>query len=143
VNHVTTSEKPMSSAPTSLIGHRFGGVVTPTHVGHKTDNRVAYWYIRGNVKWDDGTESVGTEITPDKLCIAEGADELRGHQHLNAVLDAMNAYLADTGAWLREPKRIRGMLVHWLPHEKDGEMPLLVNGSWPSNERVSSSEERQ
>src|SRR5689334_21689951 len=111
-------------ADTRVIGHRFGGVDTPTHVGHKTDNRIAYRYIRGDVKWDDGTESVATEITPDKLCVANGADELRGHQQLNAVLDAMNNYLANAGEWLRGPKRVRGMLVHWLPREKNGEVAL-------------------
>lgn len=122
-----------------VVGHRFGGTITPTHVGHKTDSRVAYWFIRGDVKWIDGTESAGAEITPNNLCVPDLYDDVSGRQQLNAVLDAINAYLADAGEWLREPKRIRGMVVHWVPREKNGEVPLLVSGQWPSNCPLSSS----
>lgn len=125
----------MTAASTSRIFHKFGGRVTPTHVGHKTDDRgIPYWYVRGNVQWDDGGESAGTEIAPNALCVGDGADELPGHQQLNAVLDAMNKYLGEAGAWLREPKRMRGgVMIHWMPHEKAGEIALLLSSSGGSN----------
>lgn len=112
----------------TAILHKFGGRVTPTHVGHKTGkDGVPYWYVRGDVQWDDGTASAGSEISPSHLCVSDGADELPGHQQINAVLDELNQYLAKAGGYLREPKRMRGgAMIHWLPHEKNGEIPLVL-----------------
>lgn len=110
----------------SKIFHKFGGQVVAIGVGHRTDNGIPSWHVKGDVRWDDGTESKGLEISPGHLCIGnDPADELPGHREINAVLDAMNKYLGDAGAWLREGKRMRGgAIVHWLPHEKAGERKL-------------------
>jgi hypothetical protein len=104
----------------NMIEHKHGGVVTPTHLGHNTDDKgVPYWYVKGDVKWSDGSESKGLEIAPYALCHGEDSADF------DALLEKMSDYLRTAGNYI-PPTRIRGgYIIHWKPaKEKHAEVAL-------------------
>lgn len=111
-----------------MIEHKHGGVVTPKAIGHNTDShQVPYWYVRGDVKWSDGSESKDLEIPPYALC--HGDD---GSADLDALLEKLSDYLATRGKHLRTAKKLRsGHIVHWMPTEACGVLEL-AQGKTPA-----------
>ena len=98
------------------LQHKFGGRITEiTQAEHATTKGVAYWFLRGNVEWRDGSKSQAAEIGPHQLCY--DGDNSEAKKELDVVLAKLNEHLQSKGMW-HEPKRVRGQYVHWSPAEK-------------------------
>lgn len=95
------------------LHHKAGGQVYEVMgVGHRTFEGVAYWFVLGCVKWNDGTVSEGLEIPPDRLCCDGSNNEARAE--LDAVMKPLNEHLRKRGRWLKEAKMVGDRLVHWV-----------------------------
>lgn len=122
--HTPTSKK----LPTPLF-HRHGGQITIlTSFGHDTDqNGCPHWFMRGDVKWNDGGTSTDTEITPNMLCY-DSDNEIASRKYLDAIMIGMNDYLVENGKWLDEAKELKGgYLIYWMPHAKKGNAPIALS----------------
>lgn len=96
------------------LEHRHGGKITNlSAVAHATYERRASWHFVGDVKWSDGSESKGVEISP--VCLCRDADNPAANTELDAAMDALNDYLARNGKW--------GDMV-WKPKTKTGSEAL-------------------
>jgi len=94
------------------LEHKHGGRITEiTAIEHDTENKRAFWHFRGNVKWNDGSESKGLEISPIALCYDH--DDQAAAAECNAAMERLNDYLARNGEWSERgsgwnPKAKRG-----------------------------------
>ncbi|MCW5631918.1 MAG: hypothetical protein KIT17_01145 [Rubrivivax sp.] len=102
-------------SPKTLF-HRHGGKIVKVHgIAHcqcKPDQGRSrdYWYFECDVLWDDsGTEDTH-EVEPFKL----GCDDPPGNAELKALMEAMNAYLLEHGAWYDT-----GPHEGWYAHRSD------------------------
>ncbi len=97
----------------AVLFHRHGGTITAiTHIGHNTHKKVADWFFVGDIKWQDGTESKGREISPTMLC---HDDTEASKARVNRLLEQLNTYLRESGEWLDKPKHMRdGRVVNWV-----------------------------
>lgn len=102
---------------TQYLLHKHGGRITAIHsVAHETFQGVASWHFVGDVSWSDGGKSENTQIAPWAICADDS--EPMAKQEVNAIMDKMNDYLRSNGEWLEKPKRKSGMLIHWMPKQK-------------------------
>ena len=102
------------------LQHKNGGRVTAIHgVGHRTLERVPYWFYLCDVAWSDGTKSEGIEVMPDRLCA--NVVNPAAVAEINLVSDALMAHLRKHGRWLKKGRWIGDRLVHWISKE-----PALV-----------------
>ena len=91
------------------VSHRHGGTITQVDgighaVGTPRDGRSTdTWFFVGNVQWDDGGTSTGTEIAPFLLTCGAA-----GKPAVDALLEAMNAYLLANGTWCGRDTRHEG-----------------------------------
>jgi hypothetical protein len=94
--------------PVKTVGilHRSGGtIVQITGIGHQVSKPREgrswdIWFYKGDVKWDDGGESLNLEIPPFALHV-----EPEGRAQYEALSDAMMEYLNKHGKWCdRESK---------------------------------------
>lgn len=106
-----------------------GGRVTAIHaVAHSTYKGVADWYFLGDLVFSenpDGSErgAISREIPAWSLCADHSNPEAKAE--IDFVMKELNDYLCARGKWLREGKHMKdGRVVHWVPTEKTGLVPL-------------------
>lgn len=104
------------------LKHRHGGDIVAVHaVGHETYKGVANWFFVGDVKWDDGSESKRTRISP--ICLGHDGSEA-GIARCNGLHAELSDYLVQRGTW-HDMKRARdGTHYSWTPTEQDGEQAV-------------------
>ena len=97
--------------PVKTVGilHRSGGTITQiTGISHSIGKPVYgrssdVWFYIGDVKWDDGGESLNLEIQPFALHI-----EPEGREQYEPLSDAMMDYLNEHGKWCDEKSKHAG-----------------------------------
>src|SRR3990167_1158333 len=83
--------------------HKNGGRVTTVRsVGHRTWEKVQYWFYLCDVTWDDGSKSSGIEVMPDRLCADQSNPEAMAE--INKVSEKLNEHLHEHGTWLKKGK---------------------------------------
>lgn len=110
-----------TNTSTAKILHRHGGEITAiTGIGHHTYNGVAEWYFIGNVRWQDGSQSVAREIGPNLVCYD---DESPGSkERVHAAMAALSMYLVDQGEHHERKSKRDGRVYFWTPTKPQGRL---------------------
>ncbi len=105
--------------------HKMGGRIVEIHgVGHRTLEKVPYWFFLCDVKWDDtGKTREGIEVLPDRLCADQSIPEATAE--LDEAMKALNEHLRTHGKWLDKGKWISDHLVHWLPKKEPAHVTTI------------------
>ena len=102
------------------LQHKSGGQITTiSSIGHRTLEKVPYWFFLCDVTWRDGSKSVSTEVIPGMLCADHDNPEAKAE--LDKVMEAMNTHLLNHGKWLKKGKWVGDLLMHW-----QAKQPILV-----------------
>lgn len=105
---------------TKHLLHKHGGRITAiTGYGHRTIEKVPYWFFLCDVTWDDGTSRKEVEVLPDRICY--GSDNPEGKAECDKAMGALSEHLRKHGRWLKKGKWIGDRLVHWVAKQ-----PILV-----------------